>query len=187
VFSSGLPAWAFQDLFFAAAVLFVAAVIVIKKKKNNKKKWKATNRWSWENESREERKKGRMSQNLEILGDRQTGQDVRTQNVMACQAIANIVKSSLGPVGLDKVRIIMFFFITEFCSLSFCFLVAPCNKSLYKLDCRGFFAVKEILRLRETPFILATTISTWKQLSFAGHNAWKPIRFSCQRRICLSL
>jgi hypothetical protein len=107
--------------------------------------------------------------------------------VMACQAIANIVKSSLGPVGLDKVRIIMFFFITEFCSLSFCFLVAPCNKSLYKLDCRGFFAVKEILRLRETPFILATTISTWKQLSFAGHNAWKPIRFSCQRRICLSL
>jgi T-complex protein 1 subunit alpha len=46
-----------------------------------------------------------MSQNLEILGDRQTGQDVRTQNVMACQAIANIVKSSLGPVGLDKMLV----------------------------------------------------------------------------------
>jgi hypothetical protein len=27
--------------------------------------------------------------------------------VMACQAIANIVKSSLGPVGLDKVRIFL--------------------------------------------------------------------------------
>ncbi len=107
--------------------------------------------------------------------------------VMACQAIANIVKSSLGPVGLDKVRIVEFFFITESCSLSFCFVVAPCNKSLYKLGFRGFFAVKEILRPRETPFILATTIATWKQLSFAGHNAWMPIRFSCQRRICLSL
>jgi chaperonin GroEL (HSP60 family) len=32
---------------------------------------------------------------------------------MACQAIANIVKSSLGPVGLDKVRIFLwrFFFL----------------------------------------------------------------------------
>lgn len=46
-----------------------------------------------------------MSQNLSILGDRQTGQDVRTQNVMACQAIANIVKTSLGPVGLDKMLV----------------------------------------------------------------------------------
>lgn len=81
------------------------------------------------------------SQTLDILGERQAGQDVRTQNgtrllslslslkkfvritfiffqvlteacfvsficvyiVMACQAVANIVKSSLGPVGLDKV------------------------------------------------------------------------------------
>ncbi|KAG8363412.1 hypothetical protein BUALT_Bualt19G0019700 [Buddleja alternifolia] len=39
----------------------------------------------------------------DISGDRQSGQDVRAQNVMACQAVANIVKSSLGPVGLDKV------------------------------------------------------------------------------------
>jgi hypothetical protein len=81
----------------------------------------------------------------DILGERQSGQDVRTQNgtislsrslaaatekpaftffffffldcvnlmsiffvwfvtvVMACGAVANIVKSSLGPVGLDKV------------------------------------------------------------------------------------
>lgn len=75
-------------------------------------------------------------QTLDISGERQSGQDVRTQNgnrrpriyvyerdfelsckcfciwfihllcefaVMACQAVANIVKSSLGPVGLDKV------------------------------------------------------------------------------------
>lgn len=27
---------------------------------------------------------------------------------MACQAIANIVKTSLGPVGLDKVRLYSF-------------------------------------------------------------------------------
>ncbi|KAH9618798.1 hypothetical protein KSS87_018759 [Heliosperma pusillum] len=41
----------------------------------------------------------------DILGDRQSGQDVRSQNVVACQAIANIVKSSLGPVGLDKMLV----------------------------------------------------------------------------------
>ena len=40
---------------------------------------------------------------LQIQGDRQSGQDVRSQNVLAVSAIANIVKSSLGPVGLDKV------------------------------------------------------------------------------------
>ncbi|XP_031269629.1 T-complex protein 1 subunit alpha [Pistacia vera] len=45
------------------------------------------------------------SQTPDILGDRQSGQDVRTQNVMACQAVANIVKSSLGPVGLDKMLV----------------------------------------------------------------------------------
>ncbi|KAG8391585.1 hypothetical protein BUALT_Bualt01G0202800 [Buddleja alternifolia] len=41
----------------------------------------------------------------DIAGDRQSGQDVRAQNVMACQAVANIVKSSLGPVGLDKMLV----------------------------------------------------------------------------------
>ncbi|KAJ1272164.1 hypothetical protein BS78_06G181700 [Paspalum vaginatum] len=41
----------------------------------------------------------------DILGERQSGKDVRTQNVMACGAVANIVKSSLGPVGLDKVLV----------------------------------------------------------------------------------
>lgn len=46
---------------------------------------------------------------LQIQGERQTGQDVRTQNVMAVSAIANIVKSSLGPVGLDKVRVMYSF------------------------------------------------------------------------------
>lgn len=40
---------------------------------------------------------------LQIQGERTSGQDVRTQNVTAVAAIANIVKSSLGPVGLDKV------------------------------------------------------------------------------------
>lgn len=45
------------------------------------------------------------SQTLDILGERQAGQDVRTQNVVACQAVANIVKSSLGPVGLDKMLV----------------------------------------------------------------------------------
>merc|ERR1719355_197950 len=39
------------------------------------------------------------------MGDRQSGQDVRQQNVTACCAIANIVKSSLGPLGLDKMLV----------------------------------------------------------------------------------
>jgi hypothetical protein len=38
-----------------------------------------------------------------VQGERTTGADVRTQNVTAVAALANIVKSSLGPVGLDKV------------------------------------------------------------------------------------
>ncbi|KAI4356704.1 hypothetical protein L6164_000704 [Bauhinia variegata] len=46
-----------------------------------------------------------VAQTPDISGDRQSGQDVRTQNVMACQAVANIVKTSLGPVGLDKMLV----------------------------------------------------------------------------------
>ncbi|KAK3238938.1 T-complex protein 1 subunit alpha [Cymbomonas tetramitiformis] len=42
---------------------------------------------------------------LALKGERQSGQDVRTQNVTAVQAVANIVKSSLGPVGLDKMLV----------------------------------------------------------------------------------
>jgi hypothetical protein len=42
---------------------------------------------------------------LSIDGERTSGQDVRTQNVTACLALANIVKSSLGPVGLDKMLV----------------------------------------------------------------------------------
>uniref|UniRef100_A0A2P2HVR8 T-complex protein 1 subunit alpha n=2 Tax=Hirondellea gigas TaxID=1518452 RepID=A0A2P2HVR8_9CRUS len=39
---------------------------------------------------------------LSIQGRRSTGSSVRTENVIAASAVANIVKSSLGPVGLDK-------------------------------------------------------------------------------------
>lgn len=42
---------------------------------------------------------------LTINGERTSGDTVRTQNVMAASAIANIVKSSLGPVGLDKMLV----------------------------------------------------------------------------------
>jgi len=42
---------------------------------------------------------------LSIVGERKTCQDVRSQNVMAAIALANIVKSSLGPVGLDKMLV----------------------------------------------------------------------------------
>ncbi|XP_051517395.1 T-complex protein 1 subunit alpha [Myxocyprinus asiaticus] len=42
---------------------------------------------------------------LNVLGQRTTGESVRTQNVVAASSIANIVKSSLGPVGLDKMLV----------------------------------------------------------------------------------
>ncbi|XP_051515773.1 T-complex protein 1 subunit alpha-like isoform X1 [Myxocyprinus asiaticus] len=42
---------------------------------------------------------------LTVFGQRSTGESVRAQNVMAAASIANIVKSSLGPVGLDKMLV----------------------------------------------------------------------------------
>jgi T-complex protein 1 subunit alpha len=42
---------------------------------------------------------------LSLDGLRTTGPDVRMQNVMAALAVANVVKSSLGPVGLDKMLV----------------------------------------------------------------------------------
>lgn len=42
---------------------------------------------------------------LPLGGERITGQDIRDQNVMAAVAVANVVKSSLGPVGLDKMMV----------------------------------------------------------------------------------
>merc|ERR550539_174217 len=42
---------------------------------------------------------------LSLGGDRTTGQSVRNQNVLAAASIANIVKTSLGPVGLDKMLV----------------------------------------------------------------------------------
>lgn len=40
-----------------------------------------------------------------ISGTRESGEDVRISNVTAAVAVANIVKSSLGPVGLDKMLV----------------------------------------------------------------------------------
>lgn len=42
---------------------------------------------------------------LFIGGQRESGQDVRIGNVTAALAVANIVKTSLGPVGLDKMLV----------------------------------------------------------------------------------
>ncbi|KAJ1974036.1 chaperonin-containing T-complex alpha subunit Cct1, partial [Dimargaris verticillata] len=42
---------------------------------------------------------------LILGGERTTGADVRAQNVLAALSIANVVKSSLGPVGLDKMLV----------------------------------------------------------------------------------
>ncbi|KAK9460859.1 chaperonin Cpn60/TCP-1 family [Lipomyces oligophaga] len=45
------------------------------------------------------------SDTLFLQGKKQSGDDIRDQNVLATQAIANVVKSSLGPVGLDKMLV----------------------------------------------------------------------------------
>lgn len=42
---------------------------------------------------------------LSIGGERTSGETIRTQNVMAAVSLANIVKSSLGPLGLDKMLV----------------------------------------------------------------------------------
>jgi len=42
---------------------------------------------------------------LGLDGERTKGEDIRKQNVTACMAISNIVKTSLGPVGLDKMLV----------------------------------------------------------------------------------
>jgi len=47
------------------------------------------------------RQEGRFA----IDGSRQSGETVRDQNVMACLAISNVIKSSFGPVGLDKMLV----------------------------------------------------------------------------------
>ena len=39
---------------------------------------------------------------LSINGDRESGQDVRSANVTAVLTLSNILKTSLGPQGLDK-------------------------------------------------------------------------------------
>ncbi|KAL7066860.1 putative T-complex protein 1, alpha subunit [Cryptosporidium serpentis] len=45
------------------------------------------------------------SQNQAIFGERQHGVDVRNSNLVAVMSIANILKSSLGPQGLDKMLV----------------------------------------------------------------------------------
>merc|ERR1712109_380368 len=49
--------------------------------------------------------KTKMSASMVIGGDRTSGKAIREQNVTAASSIANIVKSSLGPVGLDKMMV----------------------------------------------------------------------------------
>lgn len=45
------------------------------------------------------------SETLFLGGEKVSGDDIRNQNVLAAQSVANVVKSSLGPVGLDKMLV----------------------------------------------------------------------------------
>ncbi|OAF64036.1 T-complex protein 1 subunit alpha, partial [Intoshia linei] len=42
---------------------------------------------------------------LSLDGSRQTGHSARSQNINACLTIANTIKSSFGPLGLDKILV----------------------------------------------------------------------------------
>lgn len=46
-----------------------------------------------------------QSDTLFLGGQKVSGDDIRSQNVLAARAVANVVKSSLGPVGLDKMLV----------------------------------------------------------------------------------
>jgi len=44
-------------------------------------------------------------QSIRLDGQRQQGDNVRVQNIRAAMAVANVVRSSLGPIGLDKMLV----------------------------------------------------------------------------------
>ena len=70
---------------------------------------------------------------LAIDGERTSGQDVRTQNTTAVLAVANIVKSSLGPVGLDKMLVCAQFIMT--CGAVSSILRWTHRKGMHSLAC----------------------------------------------------
>lgn len=45
------------------------------------------------------------SDTLFLGGEKVSGDDIRHQNLLAAQSVANVVKTSLGPVGLDKMMV----------------------------------------------------------------------------------
>lgn len=47
----------------------------------------------------------KMEGPLSVFGDHSTGEATRSQNVLASASTANIVKSFLGPIGLDKMLV----------------------------------------------------------------------------------
>lgn len=60
-----------------------------------------------DSENQREREQMQQSQKsaLGINGVRTSGLDIRKENVSAAVAVANVVKSSLGPIGLDKMLV----------------------------------------------------------------------------------
>lgn len=46
-----------------------------------------------------------MSTGIDLDGIRSQGKDVRMANITAVKSLANIIKTSLGPQGLDKMLV----------------------------------------------------------------------------------
>ena len=95
-------------IFFCSLLFFVSF------QKKNKERFPHNNNERHNKHTQQEQKKINRNQSSSnqmqgarqsdvFFGERESGQDVRQSNVTAVQAVANIVKSSLGPVGLDKV------------------------------------------------------------------------------------
>ena len=103
----------FSSFFFCSSFL----LLLLLHSKRNKKRLRLNNDTptNTQTEEQHQRKKINRSNHHQkskmqgarhsdvFFGERESGQDVRQSNVTAVQAVANIVKSSLGPVGLDKV------------------------------------------------------------------------------------
>jgi hypothetical protein len=90
-----------------------------------------------------------------FFGERESGQDVRQSNVTAVQAVANIVKSSLGPVGLDKVL-----------ELKFCFREGKSQRwhrdgSFFSLSLSLLKALRRARRLAEVLYLCIKLTSSF--------------------------
>ena len=117
-FLASLSFCLFLIIFGSSSFLLLLLLLLLHSKRNKKRSLLHTTTTTTQQTQRKNNNNKRKNQIDQIIikikmqgarqsdvffGERESGQDVRQSNVTAVQAVANIVKSSLGPVGLDKV------------------------------------------------------------------------------------